>query len=192
MNRSARQSRSNASLTDRSEALMTIEPLIFDLKISEIPLLNARMEFNRNYRILTAPDFHTQIANWRFGSPIHASYIIWGGEPRALLTWFLQRAILGPEAYIPPVVRMAAIHYGRVSPGVLKGTADPFSMKGGSAVATFYNSLPGLVDPDFPLIRAHGSVWKKMRIFYEQVRNPLFHGSELLTDTNIPLHSTPS
>jgi hypothetical protein len=161
---------------------MTPETLIFNLRVSTIPLLNARGEFNRNCRILSAPEFRAQMTKWRYGCPIHAQYIIWGGEPSALLTWFLQRTIIGLEAYIPPIAFMAAIHYGRLSPAVIEGTKDPFSLRGGSAVKTFYNCLPGLVDSGFRLERAHEPVWKRMQTFYKDVRNPLFHGSQLVTN----------
>jgi hypothetical protein len=161
---------------------MTPAPQIFDLKVSQIPLLNARSEFRRNLNILRSPEFRGEIAQWNSGYPIHAQYIIWGGPPNMLLTWFLQRAIIGIEAYIPPAVFLAATHYGRLSEDVIKGMRDPFSLRCQSAANTFYNCLPGTVDPDFRMKRARGSVWKSVRRFYEEVRNPLFHGSQLYTE----------
>lgn len=161
---------------------MSPEPLIFNLKVSAVPLLNGRMEFNRNRRILGAAEFRNQIFQWKFGDPIHADYIIWGGEPSGLLTWFLQRAIIGLEAYVPPAVFTAAIHYGRSSADVISAKKQRFSLRSGTGANTLYNRLPGLVDPDFRMIRARGSVWKNVNRFYEEVRNPLFHGSQLHTD----------
>ncbi len=90
---------------------MTPATLIFNLPISTIPLLNVRMEFNRNRALLASDNFRAQVAQWKFGEPIHAEYIIWGGPPSFLLTWFLQLAIIGAEAYIPSAVFIAAIHY---------------------------------------------------------------------------------
>ena len=159
-----------------------MKPLIFDLRVSTVPMLNVRMELNRNRRILSDPEFRAQVVQWRFGNPIHAQYVVWGGEPSVLLTWFLQRSIIGLEAYIPSAVFMAAMHYGRLGPDVAKAIHDPFSLRGSSAANTFYNRLPGLVDVDFRMIRARASVWKKMCRFYDEVRNPLFHGSQLHTE----------
>ncbi|MGI8959217.1 MAG: hypothetical protein ACR2IV_05565 [Bryobacteraceae bacterium] len=42
-----------------------------------------------------------------------------------LLTWFLQRAIIGIEAYIPTAAFMAAVHYGRMNPALIKAVKDP-------------------------------------------------------------------
>ena len=160
---------------------MTNRTLIFDLRVSTVPLINARMEFNHNYKILTSSSFRTQIVQWKFGRPIHAEYIIWGGEPSLLLNWFLQRTIIGVEAYIPGAVFVAAAHYGRLTPAVAKATKDPFSLGGKSAANTFYNCLPGLIELDFRMLRARGRVWKRTCRFYLEIRNPLFHGSQLDT-----------
>jgi hypothetical protein len=45
------------------------ESVIFNLSVSTIPLLNVRMEFNRNRRILGTAEFRSQIAQWKFGEP---------------------------------------------------------------------------------------------------------------------------
>lgn len=161
---------------------MTDRPLIFDLQVSPVPLLNARMEFNHTCRILNSAELRAQVVRWRLGDPIHAQYIVWGGQPSILLNWFLQRTIIGVEAYIPPAVFMAGAHYGRLSADVIKGSKDSFSLRCRSAVNTFYNCLPGLVDTDFRMIRARAQVWKKTHRFYGEVRNPLFHGSQLWTN----------
>jgi hypothetical protein len=161
---------------------MAPDPVIFNLRVSTIPLLNVRIEFNRNRRILAAADFRARISRWRFGDPIHAEYVIWGGEPSSLLTWFLQRAIIGAEAYVPSAVVTAAVHYGRLSADVVNATKGPFSVRSGGVANRLYNHLPGLVESDFRMKRARGSLWKNVRRFYEEVRNPLFHGSQLYTD----------
>ncbi len=98
------------------------------------------------------------------------------------MTWFLQRAIIGLEAYIPTATFLAAVHYGRMNADIVRAQQDPFSLRAGSTVNTYYNALPRLVDDTFPLKRARNAVWKNVNKFYEQVRNPLFHGSELYTD----------
>lgn len=166
---------------------MTNTPVSFNLRVSKVPLLNVRSEFTRNFRILSAPAFRHQITHWRGGDPIDADYIMWGGPPNMLLTWFLQRAIIGTEAYIPSTAFMAAIHYGRMSPHgrmspqVMKGTQEPFSLGCQSAAQTYYNCVPGLVEADFKLKRARGRLWKNLNKFYTEMRNPLFHGSQLDT-----------
>ncbi len=118
-------------LSGAQKTLMSPVPVIFNLRVSPVPLLNVRMEFNRNRRILTAPELRAQISQWKFGDSIHGGYIIWGGEPSSLLTWFLQRTVIGLEAYIPPAVLTAAIHYRRLSSEVVKGTKDPSSLRAG-------------------------------------------------------------
>ncbi len=161
---------------------MDNKPLIFDLRISRVPLLNARMEFNSHFSMLNSLGFRSQLLHWKFGTPIHAEYIIWGGTPALLLNWFVQRAIIGIEAYIPGAVFIAGAHYGRLGPNVARGVRDPFALGGKSAANTFYNCLPGLIDPDFRMIRSRGGTWKKTIKFYLEIRNPLFHGSQLYTN----------
>jgi len=46
----------------------------------------------------------------------------------------------------------------------------------------YYNCLPKLIDADFRMKRSRATLWKKVHQFYQEVRNPLFHGSELHTD----------
>jgi hypothetical protein len=161
---------------------MNNKPLICDLQISPVPLFNARMEFNSHLRILNSGEFRSQLVQWKFRTPIHAEYIIWGGTPALLLNWFLQRAIIGIEAYIPSAVFIAGAHYGRLEPDFAKSVRDPFALGGKSAANTFYNCLPGLIEPDLRMIRARGSTWKKTAKFYLEIRNPLFHGFQLYTN----------
>jgi hypothetical protein len=161
---------------------MNSDPVIFGIRVSPVPILNARMEFGRYFSILCSGEFREQVLRWKFGTPLNAGHIIWGGLPSGLLTWFLQRAIISVEAYIPSAAFMAAIHYGRLTDQVRKSASDPFSLECHSTANTFYNCVPALVEPDFRMIRAKGSLWKEVRRFYDEVRNPIFHGSGLGTD----------
>jgi hypothetical protein len=164
------------------EGVMSSASVPFGLRVETIPFVNVRTEFHRNRRILSAPTFREQVANWQPGNPLHAEYIVWGGPPSRLLTWFVQRTIIGVEAYIPSAAFMAGVHYRRLSPELVRASKEPFSLGCQSAANTFYNCLPALVDQTFRLKFARGSVWKSVRVFYETVRNPLFHGAELGTE----------
>ena len=167
------------SCVGRVETTMDDTTGIFGLRVGMLPLLNVRIEFNRNHRILNSPEFRAQIVHWKPGVPIHAEYMVWGGDPAVLLNWILQRTIVGVEAYIPSAVLGAAMHYGRFSERVKRGVNDPFSLKCLGAANTFYNCLPGLVDLDFRMICARGRLWKDVNRFYREIRNPLFHGYQL-------------
>lgn len=153
-----------------------------DLILSRVPLLNVRSEFNRTRHILNSPELRAELIDWRFGVPIHADFVIWGGEPSTLLSWFVQRIIIGAEAYIPPAAFLAGIHYDRLSERLRKATGDPFSLRCGSAAQTYYNCLPGLVQCDFQMRLSRPSTWETLQRFYKETRNPLFHGSQLHTE----------
>jgi hypothetical protein len=167
----------NDPLKRRSE--VTSGQAIFNLNVSVLPFLNARSEFNRVWRILCSPSFRTAIGDWKHGEPLHAGHVIWGGPPNMLLTWFVQRAIISLEAYIPPAAFFAGAYYRRLTPALIRAKSDPFSVGCRSAAQTFYIGIPGLIDTSLQMNHSCGWLWKDMKRFYEEVRNPLFHGSEL-------------
>src|SRR4051794_8995411 len=65
---------------------MSVEPVICNLRIAEIPIINARNEFIRHRKMLLDPEFRSQIVRWRFKTPIYADYLVWGASPHMLLT----------------------------------------------------------------------------------------------------------
>ncbi len=71
----------------------------FNLKLSFIPMLNLRYEFNMYLHLIDDKDFRNQIADGN--QAVDAHYFTWNGMPQPLLTTILQRVILGVEAYIP-------------------------------------------------------------------------------------------
>ena len=106
----------------------------------------------------------------------------YGGPPDGLLTWFLQRTIIGVEAYLPPALSLAAVHYGRLNTAIIRARDNPYSLNLASTADTFYNGMPGLLHANYRLKRFDGSLWKQVREFYGSARNPLFHGHQLQAD----------
>ena len=165
---------------------MSPEPVIFDLRLSVVPLWNVRIEFNRTLTILNGPDFRAQVEQYaRAGKPepLFAHHILWGGPPEGLLTWFLQRTIIGIEAYLPSALFIAAVNYRRVTEAIFRAKNDPFDVdaKRTTTADRLYNKLPGLLHQNYQLNRVNGALWKSVREFYDAVRNPLFHGYQLDT-----------
>lgn len=115
--------------------------------------------------------------------PLFAHHILWGGPPEGLLTWFLQRTIIGIEAYLPSALFIAAVNYRRVREAIFRAKNDPFDVdaKRTTTADRLYNKLPGLLHQNYQLNRVNGALWKSVREFYDAVRNPLFHGYQLDT-----------
>lgn len=130
---------------------------------------------------LASLEFRRQVVDWTPENPIHAGYVIWAPRPNLLLNWFLQRTIIGLESFIPSAAFLAGSHYGRLDEKAVRGTREPFSLNCESVANTIYNCVPGLIDSNFRMKRARGRLWKSVSRFYREVRNPLFHGSQLET-----------
>jgi hypothetical protein len=110
---------------------MSPDPVIFNLRLLIVPLWNVRFEFNRTLAILKSQDFREQVRQYGTPAerePLLAHHIMWGGPPEGLLTCFLQRTIIGVEAYLPPALFIAAVNYGRLTEPILRAKADPFDV----------------------------------------------------------------
>jgi hypothetical protein len=99
--------------------------------------------------------------------------------PGDCLTLLLQRAILGLEAYIPSAVHLELMSRKRLNGEVRNYLQNPFDLKGSSAADKYYNSLPALFDKQYQLRVCDKSIWEETKVFYKELRNPIFHGYEI-------------
>lgn len=89
---------------------MITENPIFGLKVSNLPIVNVRNEFGAYLALLSDEAFLMKLQNVR--NPIEMPLLIWRDLPKNLLTFMLQRAILGVESCVS-----AAVEYRLEAPG---------------------------------------------------------------------------
>lgn len=149
----------------------------FELKFSNIPLINLRMEFNHTYEFLHSTEAEQCLKGPI--KPIHTKLFIWGGMPNDFMTLILQRAILGVEAYLPGALNMAAACIGNLSRELSEKLRHPFSFGSRSTVENLYHRMPAAVHAELSLLYLDQPLYEKTVAFYREVRNPLFHGQQL-------------
>jgi len=153
------------------------ERKLFGLALENIPIVNIQEEFLAHKALLGDDEFRKKLLNVR--DPVETPYLIWKGLPRNLLTYFLQRAILGLEAYVSAAAAWEAKARGLFTDELGQKMEDPFRLRGQGTADVFYNRLPGLLDPGYALERYDRHLWETTRQFYKEIRNPLFHGYQL-------------
>lgn len=151
-----------------------------NLKLTTIPLMNLRYEFIKYYDLLQDENFQNQFGQGR--RVIVAPPFQWHGFQNELLTWILQKAILSLESYVCTAASLASMSTGKRSPEVVQGIENPFRLGKNGTADNFYNKLPGLIDPEIRLSNYDSELFKKVKAFYRDVRNPLFHGKQLADD----------
>ncbi|MBW1702408.1 MAG: hypothetical protein JRJ11_12140 [Deltaproteobacteria bacterium] len=159
----------------------------FGLKLDNIGVLNLRNEFNTYYNNFMQNEFRAQ-----FTGPyreIRTPYLTWYGISDSLLTFILQRSILGIEAYIVAAVYFNLGSKSQLNDSAIKHLRNPFSLKGKGTADIFYNKLPSLVSDELCLQAYDGDLWATTKTFYTEVRNPIFHGYEIKSESidNVPV-----
>jgi hypothetical protein len=147
------------------------------MTFSNIPILNIRMEYLQNLEYLEQGGFQQDIA-----TPPHvirSPYMIWLGMQEIFVTLLLQRSISGLEAYTKYAVYWELMGRGRHTAAAAKALASPTRLGKGGAADSLFNQLPAFLGKDAPMRRSAGKLWGKTKSFYEEVRNPLFHGYQL-------------
>ena len=150
---------------------------MYDLKLTNIPILNLRMDFHNLFQTICSKKFYDQIND--NSTPIELPFMIWGGMADPLITYLLQKIITGAESYICGAVFDECGINGLLNEETIKKIHNPFSLKGGSTTKNYYNCLPSLVDPKIRLENQNKDLWDEVDQFYQEIRNPIFHGNEI-------------
>lgn len=159
-------------------------PKLFNLKLSKIPLLNLRQEFAAYYQLLSQKEFRNQFHD-NVVKPVQSPYLDWYGMPEGFLTLILQRAILGVESFLPGAVFIEAGMAGMLDDTNLHKIRNPFKLGGKTTADNFYHRLPALLDPALSLKVSVPELWEQNFQFYNEIRNPLFHGRQIDDRKNV-------
>jgi hypothetical protein len=99
--------------------------------------------------------------------------------PDDLVTVLLQRAVLGVEAYLPGALFCTAGKLDKVSGELFAKLRNPFSFGAKSAVINIYHRMPAELHRELSLQHFDNELFEKTKLFYQHIRNPLFHGKQL-------------
>lgn len=144
------------------------------IRLANIPIHNLRQEFEEFLAFFGRPEFRDNVFNSRV-RPVALPRFSWNGLPHDLLTLMLQRAVLGTESYLPAAVEYELATCGPISLEARSAIRNPYSLARSTAKA-FYDRLPALIDSSKALSRYDQALYNRVREFYRDVRNPIFHG----------------
>ncbi len=91
----------------------------------------------------------------------------------------LFRAIVGIESYLPAAVMFKLGNMGLLNQSNMNYVRNPYSLNAKKMVEKYYHLLPELIDRNCSLKRSNPGLYEKNKIFYKEVRNPIFHGYQL-------------
>lgn len=148
-----------------------------DIKVMNIPTHNLRLQFLNNYRLLTSKEYDLLLSNWKPKQSIKTNYLTWYYWLDDFYTFIIQNSILGLESYIKGAAHFELGKRGKIIENI-RFVKNPFLLKGENGTAAkYYKLLPSLVDMKFSLVNNY-ELWERTKIFYDKVRNPLFHGDK--------------
>jgi hypothetical protein len=149
----------------------------FKMHTINVPIINLRKEFFQHHDLIHSEEF--MCAAFNSTVPVQLPSMLWSGLPNDLFTLMTQRAISGLEASIVAAAEYELLKAGRLTPDIQDSLDDPFSLRG-SAVKVLYDKVPELVSKDVMLSNINPELYEKTRSFYKEIRNPIFHGNQLV------------
>lgn len=160
--------------------MATLESSMFGIRLSGVPMLNLRRDFNSLLGLFRSKRFRAQFRGHRGEPvPIRTHYFTWHGRPEVLLTYLLRDAIVWIESAVGSAMFSEALSRGVMTDDILEATKNPFLLPGRGTAHLVFNALPGLIDPKFGLNQREPDLWERTRTFYKEVRNPIFHAYEI-------------
>ena len=152
----------------------------FGIRLGNIPLLNLRLDFNCLLALFRSEHFRSQFRGHRGKPiPIETHFFTWYGRPEALLTYLVRDSIVALECAVSGAVYCEAIARGKFDKRILEAIKNPFKLQGKGTADLVFNVLPSLIDSTFSLEKRDPEKWERSRLFYTDVRNPLFHSYEI-------------
>ncbi len=107
--------------------------------------------------------------------------------PETFLTLLLQRAIVGLESYVTAAIYLEAGSRGLLDEDLLSKLRNPFLFGGRGTADNYYNRMPAIIDEQYSLRVVDNTLWEQVRVFYSDIRNPLFHGYQIASITSFPV-----
>lgn len=172
---------------DAAAALKPKE-VIFGLTLGNMPTINLRQQYAKDRKIVFDQRFDSIIDDWKRGRmprPVTVSY----PEPDAFFTTLFRTTIVGIECTLQAAAIEELAFSGRLTNPLHKVLLKPGKLASSMAEA-YYNKIPEKVSSNARLRIHDGNLWKQVRKFYEEVRNPISHGHQLSDVKPEPLRAT--
>src|ERR1700687_1185666 len=168
--------------------MATLNTSFFGLTLSGMPLVNIRLDFNALLALFRDETFRRQFSGYKGKQlPVKTHYFTWHGRPNTLLTYLLRDAIVSLESAVSGAVFVEALDRGILTNELLEATKNPFSLRNRGTATCVYVGLPKLIDPSISLHRQNADLWERIRRFYKEVRNPIFHAYDVASDDPEPV-----
>jgi hypothetical protein len=91
----------------------------------------------------------------------------------------VREVIIGIESYLNWAIFSELGSRDKLTPEIKEYLKNPFSIKGkGGTAEKYYIQLPSLFCDEITLDKYNPELWKSVKKFYDEIRNPIFHGSE--------------
>src|ERR1035441_6322762 len=112
--------------------------ITFGVAFSNLPIVNIRQEFEQYAALLADPEFCAGLRIVR--QPVELPTLTWRGLSHNVLTYMVQRAILGLEASVVAAVDYEMHARQMMNPDIERWLADPNKAPGERGMAqAFYN-----------------------------------------------------
>jgi hypothetical protein len=174
------------SAKDVEQALKP-KQLIFGLTLQNIPTINLRHQYARDREIVFTDGLADKIHAWRFaGMPgaVTVSY----PDPDNYFTMVIRSTIVGIECTLQASAIEELLFRNRLTEPLRHSIRHPSSLAKSTADA-YYNKIPEQVDVNARLKTHNSDLWKTVRQFYGEIRNPLSHGYQLYDVKEEPLRA---
>lgn len=160
----------------------------FEIELSNIPHVNLRQQFKLYHGLFNSEKFLAGWTHWRGGDAIETPFFRWYGFPHEFYTLVIQQSVLGIESYLPGAVTHEAAMSGKLTQDLAKMISNPFLLKGrGGTARRYYIILPAVLSETLCLDKCSPELWGRVKQFYDEIRNPLFHGRQVSSDNPAPI-----
>ena len=96
-----------------------------------------------------------------------------------LISHHLRNCILGLECYVASAIRMISISKDSFNSFSWDKFDNPHSFGGRGNADVYFRKMPSAVDKSLSLDSYDEDLYETVKVFYKEVRNPLFHGKEI-------------
>lgn len=176
-----------ARIVKTLEEALALEPLLFGLKISNIPTMNLRGRYAYDRRMMFDGGLNDEgLQAWRFAQrEVAVTY----ADPESYFTTLLRTTIVGIECTVESSALEELLFSNRLTEQLRHSVRNPMSLAR-SLPDAYYNRIPQLVKATAPLKSYNGKLWNTVQQFYREIRNPIFHGYQLSHVEAEPLRNT--
>jgi hypothetical protein len=167
------------------EQALTPKKLIFDFTVQNIPTMNLRFQYAHDREMVFGEGLAETLHGWKFGQrDVTVTY----ADPDSYFTTLLRSTIVGIECTLQNFAVEELLFSNRLTEELRQAIRHPSTLARSMADA-HYNKIPYYVNANAPLKSYDTNLWNKVQQFYREIRNPIFHGSQLTDVKPEPLRS---